>query len=64
MFGIPTEGSVGPHNAGFAKSAGTDIAHDRAIAVGKAMAQVGFDILTKDDVYENVVADWKNSMAA
>ncbi|KFY81853.1 hypothetical protein V500_11024 [Pseudogymnoascus sp. VKM F-4518 (FW-2643)] len=64
MFSIPTEGGVGPHNAGFAKAAGTDVAHDKAIIVGKTMAMVGFDILTKDDVYENVKADWEKAMAA
>jgi metal-dependent amidase/aminoacylase/carboxypeptidase family protein len=60
MFGIPTEDNVGPHNAGFAKAAGTDVAHDKAIVVGKTMALVGLDILTKD---EAVKADWKKVMA-
>ena len=64
MFSIPTEGGVGPHNAGFAKAAGADVAHDKAIIVGKTMALAGFDILTKDDVYENVKADWEKAMAA
>jgi hypothetical protein len=64
MFCIPSEDGVGPHNAGFAKAAGTDVAHDKAIIVGKTMALVGFDILTKDDVYKNVKADWEKAMAA
>lgn len=63
MFSIPTEGGVGPHNAGFAKGAGTDVAHDKAIIVGKTMALVGFDILTKDDVYTSMKADWEKAMA-
>lgn len=64
MFSIPTEDGVGPHNAGFAKAAGTDIAHDKAIIVGKSMALAGFDILTKDDVYNGMKADWEKAMAA
>ena len=65
LFGIPTEAGThaNPHNAAFAAAAGKDIAHEKALIVGKTLALVGFDILTKDKVYEAVKADWTRQKA-
>jgi len=63
IFGIPTEAGAYPHNAAFAAAAGTDIAHEKAIVVGKSLALVGFDVLTQGKVYEAVKADWTREKA-
>ncbi|BDD60023.1 hypothetical protein MAP00_005190 [Monascus purpureus] len=64
MFVIPTENKAGPHSKGFEAGAGTDIAHERALVVGKTLAQVGYDVLTKDKIYEAVKADWLRNKAS
>lgn len=58
MFVIPTENKAGPHSKGFAAAAGTEVAFKRSLVVGKTLAQVGFDVLTKPGLYEAVYADW------
>jgi len=63
IFAIPTEPGANPHNAAFAAAAGTDAAHEKALIVGKTLALVGFDILTKDKVYAAVKADWEMEKA-
>ncbi len=63
VFAIPTEPDVKPHDAAFAAAAGTDIAHEKALVVGKALALVGFDILTQDKMYAAVKADWEREKA-
>ncbi|PLB43762.1 hypothetical protein P170DRAFT_450934 [Aspergillus steynii IBT 23096] len=47
VFGIPTPDGVPPHHAGFAKAAGLEEAHHEAIICGKAMAMLGWRLLTR-----------------
>ena len=63
IFAIPAEPGANPHTKPFAAAAGTDVAHQKAIIVGKTLALVAFDVLTKDDVYQAVKADWEREKA-
>ncbi|KAI2624776.1 hypothetical protein GGS21DRAFT_532026 [Xylaria nigripes] len=60
----PGPGGAGPHNPGFAESAGTKIAFENCLRVGKAMAAVGVDILRDLDLLDRVKKSWKEDMAA
>ncbi|KAM5434456.1 hypothetical protein McanMca71_006287 [Microsporum canis] len=60
-IGIPTDKSVNVHTRGFEAAAATQIANDRAIKAGKAMAMTGFSLLVDDGLYGRVSADFKNT---
>jgi metal-dependent amidase/aminoacylase/carboxypeptidase family protein len=59
VFTIHGEKGANPHTALFYQAAGTDDAHNRAIVVGKTLARVGYEILTNDEAYKNVRAEWE-----
>ncbi|KAJ5219199.1 uncharacterized protein N7498_001298 [Penicillium cinerascens] len=59
VIGIPVDDGSKNHTAGFAKAAGTPVAHERTIVSGKAMAMTGWDILTNDALYEQVKQDFE-----
>ncbi|KAK2873647.1 hypothetical protein FQN49_002200 [Arthroderma sp. PD_2] len=59
-IGIPTKEDVNVHTRGFAAAAATQIANDRALKAGKAMAMTGFSLLVDDIFYRQVLADFEN----
>ncbi|KAI2620069.1 hypothetical protein GGR54DRAFT_114841 [Hypoxylon sp. NC1633] len=59
-FSIPPGlGGAGPHNPEFAKTAGTKVAFQRCLRVGKALAGTALDVITQDGLLEEVVKEWK-----
>ncbi|TRX93738.1 hypothetical protein FHL15_005414 [Xylaria flabelliformis] len=62
-FSIPAgPGGAGPHNPGFAEAAGTKLAFENCLRVGKAMAAVGIDILGDLDLLDKVKREWKEDV--
>ena len=59
IIGIPVDDGSKNHTAGFTKSAGTAIAYERTVVCGKAMAMTGWDVITKDVLYEQVQQDFE-----
>ncbi|KAF3480937.1 aminoacylase 1-like protein 2 [Arthroderma uncinatum] len=59
-IGIPTKDDVNVHSRGFEVAAATQIANDRALKAGKAMAITGFSLLVDDSLYGRVLADFEN----
>ncbi|KAI1620705.1 amidohydrolase [Exophiala viscosa] len=64
IFTIPASEGSSPHHASFTSAAGTREAHDIAVTVGKALALVGWDVLTDDEVFEASKSEWFGKMAA
>ncbi|KAL1882466.1 hypothetical protein Plec18167_002882 [Paecilomyces lecythidis] len=62
MFGIPAPKGTFHHHPSFAAAAGTDDAHREAIVVGKALAMVGWDMLTNDGLYEKARSQWEHQL--
>lgn len=62
MFGIPALKGTFHHHPSFAAAAGTDDAHREAIVVGKALAMVGWDMLTTDGLYEKARSQWEHQL--
>ncbi|KAI0025432.1 hypothetical protein F4780DRAFT_768285 [Xylariomycetidae sp. FL0641] len=61
-FSIPPgPGGSGPHNPGFAKTAGTKVAFERALRVGKALAGTAVDILSSETLLAEVKREWKRN---
>ncbi|KAI1146622.1 hypothetical protein F4825DRAFT_187853 [Nemania diffusa] len=62
-FSIPAgPGGAGPHNPGFAKAAGTKLAFENCLRVGKAMAAVAVDVLGDLDLLDEVKREWKEDI--
>ncbi|OHF03708.1 amidohydrolase [Colletotrichum orchidophilum] len=62
-FAIPAgKGGQGPHNPEFAEAAGTRVAFERSLRVGKGLAGVAIDVFTKKGMLEEVKAAWKKDM--
>lgn len=62
-FAIPPgPGGNGPHNPEFAKAAGTRVAFDRCLRVGKALAGTAVDILTEDGLLAEVKKQWEKDV--
>ncbi|KMU89761.1 peptidase M20D [Coccidioides immitis H538.4] len=59
LIGIPVTDDANNHTHGFAAAAGTEVAHERTLKGGKAMAMTGLDILTDDDFYARVIEDFE-----
>ncbi|KAF8249128.1 amidohydrolase [Wilcoxina mikolae CBS 423.85] len=53
-FAIDAKDGVVNHNPGFTETAGTEDAFERAMACGKGMAAVAYEVLTDDSVAEKV----------
>ncbi|WQF75352.1 Putative peptidase M20, xaa-Arg dipeptidase, bacterial exopeptidase dimerization [Colletotrichum destructivum] len=62
-FAIPPgEKGQGPHNPEFAEAAGTRVAFERSLRVGKGLAGVAFDVYTKEGMLDDVKTAWKKDM--
>ncbi|KAI0109890.1 hypothetical protein F4814DRAFT_450851 [Daldinia grandis] len=62
-FAIPPgPGGNGPHNPEFAKAAGTRVAFERCLRVGKALAGTAVDVLTQDGLLEEVKKAWEREI--
>ncbi|KAI1657930.1 hypothetical protein F4813DRAFT_64257 [Daldinia decipiens] len=62
-FAIPPgPGGNGPHNPEFAEAAGTRVAFERCLRVGKALAGTAVDVLTQDGLLEEVKKAWKREI--
>ncbi|GAP83007.1 putative peptidase m20 [Rosellinia necatrix] len=62
-FSIPAgPGGAGPHNPGFAEAAGTKIAFENCLRVGKAMAAVAVDVLADPDLLDKVKKEWEQDI--
>ncbi|TGJ78734.1 hypothetical protein E0Z10_g10029 [Xylaria hypoxylon] len=62
-FSIPAgPGGAGPHNPGFAEAAGTKLAFENCLRVGKAMAAVGVDVLGDLELLGEVKREWKKDI--
>ncbi|CAL5865898.1 uncharacterized protein PFLUO_LOCUS104 [Penicillium psychrofluorescens] len=60
MFCIPVkEKGVVTHHWSFTEAAGSDLAFQICLTVGKCLALCAWDMLTNDSKYEAAVADWK-----
>ncbi len=59
---IPGEGGQGPHNAGFAASAGTKDSFSRAMRVAKSLAGIALDALCDKEFLAEVKESWKEDM--
>ncbi|KAL2162897.1 hypothetical protein VTH06DRAFT_6733 [Thermothelomyces fergusii] len=62
VFGIGTEEGQANHTKGFAAVAGTEDAFERALECGRAMAEVGWKVLSVDAFAERVEEEWRNDM--
>ncbi|GJC80840.1 peptidase M20 domain-containing protein 2 [Colletotrichum liriopes] len=62
-FAIPPgKGGQGPHNPAFAEAAGTRVAFERSLRVGKGLAGVAIDVYTKEGMLEEVKRAWRKDM--
>ncbi|KAI1194600.1 hypothetical protein F5X97DRAFT_273857 [Nemania serpens] len=62
-FSIPAgPGGAGPHNPGFAQAAGTRLAFENCLRVGKAMAAAGVDVLGDLDLLREVKREWREDV--
>ncbi|KAI1092681.1 hypothetical protein F5B19DRAFT_492100 [Rostrohypoxylon terebratum] len=62
-FAIPPgPGGNGPHNPEFAKAAGTRVAFERCLRVGKALAGTALDVLTEEGLLEEVKRSWRREI--
>ncbi|KAI0852935.1 hypothetical protein F5Y00DRAFT_226393 [Daldinia vernicosa] len=62
-FAIPPgPGGNGPHNPEFAKAAGTRVAFERCLRVGKALAGTAVDVLAQDGLLEEVKKEWEREI--
>ncbi|KAH7251047.1 hypothetical protein BKA59DRAFT_491628 [Fusarium tricinctum] len=59
VIGIPADDGSKNHTAGFTKAAGTAVAYERTVLSGKAMAMTGWDVLTKDEFFDEVRGDFE-----
>lgn len=61
IFGLPNKENpdINPHDAEFARCAGTEEAFQAAVRCGKGMALTGWEILTNDAVWEQCKADFE-----
>ncbi|ORY62430.1 uncharacterized protein BCR38DRAFT_458942 [Pseudomassariella vexata] len=60
----PGPGGSGPHNPGFAETAGTKVAFERALRVGKALAGVALDVLTTDGLLSEIKKEWTREIGS
>lgn len=63
MFAIPGPDGSYPHHPSFAAVAGTDEAHAEAIIVGKALASIGWDMLTDEALFATARKQWADDVA-
>ncbi|KAI0202371.1 hypothetical protein F4808DRAFT_73358 [Astrocystis sublimbata] len=62
-FAIPAgKGGAGPHSPDFAEAAGTRVAFENCLRVGKAMAAVAVDVLGDGELLERVKREWKEDI--
>ncbi|KAJ6786929.1 hypothetical protein PWT90_00071 [Aphanocladium album] len=56
------EGGQGPHNPGFAASAGTKASYDRAVRVAKGLAGVAVDAMRDERFLAEIKSSWEQDM--
>ncbi|KAI2472980.1 hypothetical protein F4781DRAFT_257221 [Annulohypoxylon bovei var. microspora] len=62
-FAIPPgPGGNGPHNPEFAEAAGTRVAFERCLRVGKALAGTAVDVLTEEGLLDDVKKAWRREI--
>ncbi|GKT46833.1 peptidase M20 domain-containing protein 2 [Colletotrichum spaethianum] len=62
-FAIPAgKTGQGPHNPEFAEAAGTRVAFERCLRVGKGLAGVAMDVFTKEGMLKEVKRAWRKDM--
>ncbi|KAI0126070.1 hypothetical protein BJ170DRAFT_459470 [Xylariales sp. AK1849] len=62
-FSIPPgPGGNGPHNPEFAEAAGTKVAFERSLRVGKGLAGVALDVLTTKGLLTDIKEEWKREV--
>jgi hypothetical protein len=61
MFSINAPDGSFPHNPSFATAAGTDVAFEEALIVGKSLALIGWDVLTDNDILQRAKDQWKQA---
>jgi metal-dependent amidase/aminoacylase/carboxypeptidase family protein len=54
LIGIPVGDGAKNHTRQFTAAAGTDVAHQRMITSGKALAITGWEVLVNDEFYGNI----------
>ncbi len=59
IVGIPVTDGSNNHTPGFTAAAGTQVAHERTVVSGKALAMVGWDVITNDALYSQVVDEFE-----
>ncbi|RAK81159.1 M20 family metallopeptidase [Aspergillus fijiensis CBS 313.89] len=62
MFAIPAPDGCFPHHPSFTACAGTDEAHEEAIAVGKGLALLGWDMLSDEKLLTRAKSQWKSRL--
>ncbi|KAL2206762.1 hypothetical protein CC79DRAFT_1398659 [Sarocladium strictum] len=60
QVGFPVGGKAPVHNAGFRELAGTDFAHEQAIATAKILAMTGLEVLKNETYAKAMWAEWKD----
>ncbi|KAK3938554.1 hypothetical protein QBC46DRAFT_343462 [Diplogelasinospora grovesii] len=60
----PGPNNSGPHNPGFAETAGTRESFDKCLRVGKALAGTAVDVLTQKGLLEEVKREWRDATKA
>ncbi|KAJ4515248.1 hypothetical protein HRR86_009061 [Exophiala dermatitidis] len=64
IFTIPAPEGASPHHPTFTSAAGTKEAHEITVVVGKALALVGWDVLTDNELLAASRSEWCEKMAA
>lgn len=62
MFAIPAPEGASPHHPSFTSAAGTDVAHEEAVVVGKSLALIGWEMLTEKTLLERAHKQWQESV--
>ncbi|KAH8691602.1 putative amidohydrolase [Talaromyces proteolyticus] len=62
MFTIHAPEGAYPHHPSFAAAAGTDVAHEEALLVGKALALTGWDMLANADLLQQAKQQWQKEI--
>jgi metal-dependent amidase/aminoacylase/carboxypeptidase family protein len=64
-FSVPAgPGGNGPHNPEFAEAAGTRVAFERSLRVGKGLAGTAVDVLTTKGLLAEIKQEWRRDIKA
>lgn len=62
LIGIPVSDKAKNHTRQFTIASGTEIAHQRMICAGKAMAMTGVKLIVDDGLYSSIHEDFERAM--